>query len=111
IQHLNSAGITVGTYDGGNLSSDQVLVVGPGGGQTLVAGAPALAEWLKAGGNLLAIGLGEQEANSFLPLNVRMKNAEHVAAFFDPFESRSLFAGIGPADVHNRDPREFSLVA
>ena len=40
-----------------------------------------------------------------------MKKTEHIAAFFEPPGRDSLFAGIGPADVHNRDPRELPLVA
>jgi hypothetical protein len=39
-----------------------------------------------------------------------VRKAEHIASFFEPFGSSSLLAGIGPADVHNRDPRELSLV-
>jgi hypothetical protein len=40
-----------------------------------------------------------------------MKKAEHIAAYFEPSGTASLLAGIGPADVHNRDPRDFSLVS
>jgi hypothetical protein len=40
-----------------------------------------------------------------------MKRAEHIAAFFEPAGPHSPLAGIGPADVHNRDPRELPLVA
>jgi hypothetical protein len=46
-----------------------------------------------------------------LPFKVAFKNAEHIAAFFEPPLSGSAFAGIAPADVHNRDPREFSLIS
>jgi len=109
--HLESAGVSLGSYEGGNLSADQVLVVGPGGGQTLSANAAAIADWLKAGGHLLAIGLDEENANAFLPFKVRMKKAEHIATCFEPFGIKSLLAGIGPADVHNRDPRELPLVS
>jgi hypothetical protein len=108
--HLEKAGVAVGTYDGGKPSADQVLVVGPGGGQKLAPSAPAIAAWLKAGGHLLAIGLDEHDA-AMLPLKVSMKKAEHIAAFFDPPGVNSLFAGIGPADLHNRDPRELPLVS
>ncbi|MCX8037129.1 MAG: hypothetical protein N3D11_08825 [Candidatus Sumerlaeia bacterium] len=108
--HLESAGFSVGTYSGEPLSADDVLIVGPGGGQTLSAHAAALAKWLEAGGHLLALGLDEQEANAFLPFKTRMKKAEHIAAFFPPMPARSLLRGIGPADVHNRDPRELPLV-
>jgi beta-galactosidase/beta-glucuronidase len=109
--HLEHAGLSAGTYGGGKLSTDQVLVVGSGGGQTLAASAPAVADFLKAGGNILAVGLGEQEANAFLPVKVGMKKAEHIAAYFPPSGKDSLLAGVCPADVHNRDPRDVPLVS
>jgi len=108
--HLAKAGIPVASYDGGGLTPDQVLIVGPGGGQKLAASAAAIGGWLKAGGHLLAIGLDERDAGA-LPLKVTMKKAEHIAATFEPFGMNSLLAGIGPADVHNRDPRELPLVS
>ena len=109
--HLERAGVSLGMFEGGRLSADQVLVVGPGGGQTLSASAASVSDWLKAGGCMLAIGLGEEEANAFLPFQVRMRNEEHIAAWFGPFGIQSLLAGVGPADVHNRDPRELPLVS
>ena len=51
-----------------------------------------------------------QDANAFLPFNVRMKQAEHISAYFDPFEAGSPLAGAGPADVHSREPRDLSLI-
>jgi hypothetical protein len=36
---------------------------------------------------------------------------EHIAAFITPSGVGSLLAGVGPADVHNRDPRELPLVS
>jgi beta-galactosidase len=111
IRHLEAAGIPVESGEGASLSSDrQVLVVGPGGGRTLAASAPAIAEWLKAGGHVLAIGLDEADANAFLPFKIRTKKAEHIAAYFDPFDANALLAGVGPADVHNRDPRDLPLI-
>ena len=109
--HLEKAGVAAAPYEGGNLSADQVLVVGPGGGQKLAASAAAVADWLKAGGRLLAIGLDEEGAGALLPFKVTMKKAEHIAAVFEPFGMNSPLAGIGPADVHNRDPRQLALVS
>ena len=60
--------------------------------------------------DLLAIGLDEEDAAALLPDRVRMRNAEHIAAFFEPFGAGSPFAGVGPADVHTRDPRTLPLV-
>jgi beta-galactosidase len=110
-RHLERAGVTLGAYDGGMLSPDQVLIVGAGGGTELAPHAPAIAEFLKAGGNLLALGLDEQEANSFLPAPIRTSRQEHIAAFFEPFGADSLLAGIGPADVHDRSARRLPLVS
>jgi hypothetical protein len=108
--HLGRAGIFASAFDGGKLSADQVLVVGPGGGKELAGSATAVAEFLKAGGNLLALGLGEEEANAFLPVKVQMKRAEHIAAYFEEPGVGSPLAGVSPAEVHNRDPREVPLV-
>jgi beta-galactosidase len=109
--HLLSAGVSPADYDGRELSADQVLVAGPGGGQKLAAGAAAIARWLKAGGQVLAINLDEKDANAFLPLKLAMVTQEHIAAYFEPFGAGSQFAGISPAEVHNRDPRKLPLVS
>jgi hypothetical protein len=107
--HLESAGLDVTTYDRGKLSANAVLVVGPGGGESMAGDAAELADWLKSGGNLLAVGLDEASLNA-LRLHVGTRRQEHISAFFDPFGVKSLLAGVGPADVHNRDPRELSLI-
>ncbi len=110
-EHLEAAGFRVAPYEGELLPAGQVLVVGQGGGRELAARKAAVADWLKAGGRVLALGLDEQEANAFLPLNVRMNVAEHIAAYFEPFGPDSLLAGVSPAEVHNRAPREMPLVS
>jgi len=108
-RHLERAGIAVGAFTGDKLGPDQVLVVGAGGGQALAASA--VADSLKIGGHVLALGLDEQEANAFLPTKVGMNKAEHIAAYFEPPAANSLLAGVSPADVHNRAPRELPLVS
>jgi len=110
MRHLETTGVTVAPYQGGPLPAAQVLVVGAGGGPVAAANAGAVADFLKAGGALVALGLDEAEANSFLPANVTMSRQEHIATVFEPFRPDSPFAGVGPADVHNRDPRELPLV-
>jgi hypothetical protein len=108
--HLGAAGASLAAYGGGPLSPDQVLVVGPGGGRELAGSAGAVADWLADGGRLLAVGLDGHEANAFLPAAVRMQNREHIAAYFEPSAAGSPLAGVGPADVHNRAPREMPLL-
>jgi len=109
--HLEEAGLTVGTYGGGKLSPDQVLVVGPGGGRELAAQAGAVKEWLHAGGRVVCLALSGREAGAFLPSPVRTKKAEHICTVFEPPGMGSPLAGVGPADVHNRDPRQIELVS
>jgi len=109
--HLESTGVPLNSYRRGKLTTDQVLVVGRGGGRELAGDAAAIADWLEAGGHLLAVGLDQEEANAFLPIKLATKNEEHIASYFEPFGVDSLLAGVGPADVHNPAPRELPLVA
>ncbi len=110
-KHLESAGVSLSSYEGGKLTTDQVLVVGRGGGQRLVGDSAAIARWLEAGGYLLAIGLDQQEANAFLPIKVAMSSEEHIASHFEPFGVESLLVGVSPADVHNAAPRKLPLLS
>jgi hypothetical protein len=110
-KHLESSGLTLAAYEKDELTADRVLIVAPGCSKELAGDKAALAKWLKAGGHVLALGLDGTEAESFLPAKVAMKKSEHIAAFFEPPGVKSLLAGIGPADVHNRDPREMPLVS
>lgn len=109
-QYLEQAGFSPRPYAAAKLSPNDVLVVGPGGGQSLASDSAQVAEFAKAGGHILAIGLDEAEANSFLPFKVSLRRAEHISAYFPPFGRASLLSGVSPADVHNRDPRELPLV-
>jgi hypothetical protein len=43
-------------------------------------------------------------------LNAGIQGREHVGAYFTAFNLSSPFAGVGPADVYNRDPREMPLI-
>ena len=109
-RHLQAAGISVNAYSKELLTADAVVIVGPGGGKQLAGDCPDIAEWIKAGGRLLAIGLDEANANAILPTKVRMNKVEHIAAHFDAPRLGSPLAGVAPADVHNRDPRLLDLV-
>jgi hypothetical protein len=108
--YLKGAGILLDSYEGGNLSAGQALIVGPGGGNKLAGHSAAVGAWLKSGGKMVLIGLEEREANAFLPLKVHTKKEEYISAYFEPPSKDSPLAGVGPADVHNRDPREIYLV-
>lgn len=109
-KHLESTGVAVASLGDKPLTADQILVVGSGGAKALIGRAQGVIDWLKNGGNLLALGLGQDEARELASIPVAMKKSEHISAYFDPLGMNSPFAGIGPADVHNRDPRELPLV-
>lgn len=109
-RHLEKAGVRASDYDGEALSPEHVLIVGPGAGSKLAGRAAALSEWLGRGGNMLAIGIDERDVAA-LPLKLVLKKAEHISTSFEPFAFGSPPAGIGPADVHNRDPKILPLAA
>jgi hypothetical protein len=109
-KYLESIGASVRPYEGQRLSAEDVLIAGPGIAETATNNTDSLQGWLKNGGHLLALSLNQQEAAKLLPFEVRMKTAEHISSLFEPLGLNSPLAGIGPADVHNRDPREFPLL-
>ncbi len=108
--YLEASGVTLRAYQGGDIRQNQALIVAQGGGEILAQNKTALSVWLKGGGHLLALGLDEANANAFLPFSIRTKRAEHIGGYFDAAGANSLLAGVSPADVHNRDPRELSLI-
>jgi hypothetical protein len=108
--HLERAGVPAAPYDGGPLPQDAVLVVGPGGGKALAAHGAEISRWLDAGGRLLAVGLDQENARALGLADVAMKPQEYMGAMFDPQGMASPLAGVGPADVHSREPRDLPLV-
>ena len=110
-KHLESAGLKLGSFSKEELAADHpVLIVGPGSGQKLAGEAATIRNWLKGGGHLLALGLDGAEATTFLPGKITTKKQEYISSFFEPLAMNFLLRGIGPADVHNRDPRQIPLV-
>lgn len=110
-RHLEAAGFAVSGYSGETLGTRQLLIVGRGAGRDLAPHRAAIANWLSGDGALLALGLDAPEANALLPVPIAFTNAEHIATWFEPAGADSPLRGIGPADVHNRDPRVLPLVA
>jgi hypothetical protein len=108
-RYLEQAGITAGSLEDG-LRPDQVLIVGRGGEQTLAEHAAVVQQWLQAGGHLLALEMDDDALNGFLSTTIRTTEREYISGSFQPPAADSLFAGLGPADVHNRDPRALPLV-
>ena len=108
--HLEAAGLSPRSYEDAELSPGEVLVVGAGGGAALRKDAARVKRWLEGGGHLLALELDGEELDAVLPAPVRTTRREHIATFFAAPGRGSPFAGVGPADVHNRDPRDLPLV-
>jgi hypothetical protein len=109
-KHLEEAGFTLAAWQSGNPGPNSVVLVGPGGDKQLADGAAKFGDWLKAGGRVLTVGLDSKEANSFLPFKVNTKKEEYISTVFESGSAGSLLAGISPADVYNRDPRQLPLI-
>jgi beta-galactosidase len=107
---LESAGISVSTFDSAKLDQNEVLIVGPNAGEVLAQQKEKIAIFTKSGGKLLLIGLEESAANQFLPTQINTRNNEHISSHFESPHYGSFAAGISCADVHNRDPRQLPLI-
>jgi hypothetical protein len=110
LKHLQSLGLDVRAYAGGELAPEQILIQGPGASRVAHPTAADVGNFLAARGRLVAVGLDQQEADATLPFKITLTKAEHIGAPFDPPMMRAPFVGIGPADVHNRGPRELPLL-
>jgi hypothetical protein len=109
-RHLESAGFALGSYQGGKISTIEVLIIGPKSGRELARARKDIDEWLSGGGHLVALGFDQQDTEVLGMTQISFTNAEHIATFFPSSGVDSLFRGAGPGDVHNRDPREIPLV-
>jgi hypothetical protein len=110
--HLESIGLAPQEFKASGRAAAQLLVIGPGGAKELIGqNQQPIADWLNKGGRVLAVGLGDDELHLFPPLEVTTKRTEHISAWFAPFALASIFAGISPADLHNRDPKDFALIS
>ena len=58
----------------------------------------------------MGVGLSEEDAGTILPASPSFKKGEHISAFFEAPPAGSWLKGIGPADIHCRDPREIPLL-
>ena len=108
--HFEAAGFAPQNLPLGKLPAGALLIAGSGCASEVAGREREIQDWLSAGGRMLAVGLEESEARSFVPFAVEIKPGEHISAHFDPPPTRSYRAGVSPADVHNRDPRMVPLV-
>jgi hypothetical protein len=59
--------------------------------------------------SVLSIGLNQEDLKIAFP-DITTQTAEHISTYFEPFGNDSPLRGIGPADLHNRDPKDYPLV-
>ena len=109
-RHLELAGFSPEPFASAKLDPGHILAVGPEGEKEVAPAATAIARFVQAGGRVLVAGLGT-EAHEFLPLKFGVRRAEHISSFFEPPGVGSLFCGLSPAEVHNRDPRVLPLIS
>ncbi|HLW66744.1 MAG TPA: glycoside hydrolase family 2 TIM barrel-domain containing protein [Gemmataceae bacterium] len=107
-RYLQEAGLPVQDLNRENLTANSVLIVGAGGGKYVDG---PVQQWLNAGGHILALGIEASDGNAALGSRVAMKKGEYIASSFKRPDKQSPLAGIGPADLLNRDPRELWLVS
>jgi hypothetical protein len=109
LNHLQKAHISADQYKGGKLTSDQVLILGPGGGKQLSTRITDIRKWLNKGGQIVAIGQSQEDVRLLFP-GITITREEHIASYFLSPGLKSPLAGVAPADVHNRAPKEIPLV-
>jgi hypothetical protein len=108
--HFQAAGFALSAYRKNALEPDSLLILGPGGAAQLADDSPAVSGWLQAGGHLLAVGFDEAASKSSLPGLLKTRKEEYISSYFAAAGKDSVFRGIAPADVYNRDPRMIPLV-
>src|SRR5579862_4891148 len=92
---FEQSGVSVEPY-GRDLTPDDVLIVGPGGGKVLAADALKIAAFTNSGGHVLALGLDSADA-AFLPDKIETKKTEFITCVFPTPSMNSPLAGVGPA--------------
>lgn len=110
LEWLHASGVAASVFQGQFPGANQALIVARGGAPALTPAAAGVADWVKAGGAVLGIGLEQAESDVLLPGQVTIRATEHIAASFTSPGTNSLLRGLAAADVHNRDPRPLPLV-
>jgi beta-galactosidase len=110
LEHLKAAGVAVKTYGESTLAADQILVLGPGADKVLASHQPELNTWRQHGGRIVALGLGSEEAGTVFGGQVTLTTQEYISAGLSTLPFDSPFAGVGAADLLNRDPRRLPLI-
>lgn len=109
-EHLRAIGVQASMVKGGGLGGIDVLVAGPGGVKASGWGREELARWMEGGGRLVGLGLEPADFAGLPGEPVTVGMQEHLSTGWEAGSASPTFAGIAPADVHLRDPRQVALV-
>ena len=93
-----------------NLADGNLLVLGPGCGNSVSGDTLRMIEKFRKEGKVVAFGLSAEDLKIVLPV-ITVKNEEHISSYFQPMNFASQLRGISPADIHNRDPKNYPLVS
>ena len=88
---------------------ENTILVTAGGFPWSVADDESVKRFVRGWGGVLTIGCDDMFLNLYYP-DITVTNGEYISTYFEPFGMDSPLRGIGPADLHNRDPRVYSLV-
>jgi hypothetical protein len=114
--HLERSGIEVEMVTPGlldtlsrrNENSTALLVIGPESEK--FGRLAAMARAIDGGCNALAIGQAPTLLRAAFRGRVKARRGEHIATTFNGPKADGWCAGIGSADVYNRDPKEYDLI-
>lgn len=102
MKHLRDSGFD--PVDGSlTPETSEVLVLGPGSEPAILAKARLLTQRMGSKGRILALGLDQSLGGG------QLTKGEYIGAFVPPAGLDTPLAGIGPADLFNRDPRQIPL--
>jgi hypothetical protein len=85
-------------------------ILGPGCGLQTTLPSDAIRNRFRDAGRVLAFGLDTNDLAALSWLPVTVTPGEHLSAGLEAFGRESRLAGIGPADVHLREPRNVPRV-
>jgi hypothetical protein len=109
-RHLEKSGFKISEFSGA-LKAGQLLVIGPGDSSAVMSRRAEVSKWLADEGRAVTIGLDGRAIKDTLALDLTTTNKTYINSVFAPAPFGAITAGIGPADVYNRVPREIPVLA
>lgn len=107
--HLEAAGFKLSPLETFNAEQGLLFIAGPIDQAELATHRERVRELAAKSTYILAVGIDQAIADILLPCKITFAKQEHINSYFEPARSNSPFCGVGPADVHCRDPRMLFL--